>query len=184
MSENPPPIGPIVVAVELGNALDVEAFSARINQEPGWRAFPSGMSSEWDVTLAERCPGPVEDPNRRPTVVLSGSAAAAAGHTPCVCCWSVPRGAAWPSLFRTLAGAVGRTPVTSGAEKLTALTRREMDVLRLVGMGKSVNDCAEALGVAPSTVGNHKYRLMRKLGASNSLQLLRIAVRHGLASFE
>ncbi len=61
------------------------------------------------------------------------------------------------------------------------LTRRELEVLRLVGLGKTVNQCADSLGVRPSTVGNHKYRLMRKLGVTTSLQLLRIAVRNGLA---
>lgn len=64
------------------------------------------------------------------------------------------------------------------------MTPRERDVLCLVGQGKTVGQCAEEMGVADSTIGNHKYRLMRKLNAKNSLQLLRIAVRSGLADFK
>lgn len=80
--------------------------------------------------------------------------------------------------------ASGREPGRFETEGLSRLTRREIEVLRLVGFGMSVNECAEHLGVSPSTVGNHKYRLMRKLKVNTSLQLLRIAVSNGLAELE
>ncbi len=66
-------------------------------------------------------------------------------------------------------------------EELDALTRREIDILQLVGMGLSVREMAGRLKLAESTIGNHKYRLMRKLKVTSSLGLLRIAVRCGLS---
>lgn len=91
----------------------------------------------------------------------------------------------WPRLLDALAAACGRKPGRGlpTTEALSCLTRRELDVLRLVGLGKSVSECAKELGVTNSTIGNHKYRLMRKLGVTNSLQLLRIAVQNGVADF-
>lgn len=65
--------------------------------------------------------------------------------------------------------------------ELDALTRREIDILQLVGRGMSVREMAHELNLAESTIGNHKYRLMRKLDVSSSLGLLRISVRCGLS---
>ena len=44
----------------------------------------------------------------------------------------------------------------------------------------SVNDIAELLNVSPKTVGHHNTRLKQKLGASNSAELTRLAIRLGL----
>jgi two-component system response regulator NreC len=60
------------------------------------------------------------------------------------------------------------------------LTRREIEVLKLVALGHSVKHCAELLDIAPSTLDNHKSRLMKKLGLHKSLELVRFAVREGL----
>jgi len=40
----------------------------------------------------------------------------------------------------------------------------------------------EVLALAPSTVDNHKSRLMKKLGVHKSLDLNRLAIREGLVS--
>ncbi|MEN1681489.1 MAG: helix-turn-helix transcriptional regulator [Planctomycetota bacterium] len=66
-------------------------------------------------------------------------------------------------------------------ERLRSLTRREQDVLEAIAGGASVRECAEALGIAESTVDNHKSRLMRKVGARRSLELIRFAYRVGIA---
>lgn len=63
---------------------------------------------------------------------------------------------------------------------LANLTAREMEVLRLIALGNTVKDCAEILDLAPSTVDNHKARLMKKLGIHKSLDLTRLAIREGL----
>ncbi|MGD9634648.1 MAG: response regulator transcription factor [Pirellulales bacterium] len=63
-----------------------------------------------------------------------------------------------------------------------SLTPRELEVLRLVALGHSIKHCAEVLALAPSTVDNHKARLMKKLGVHKSLDLTRLAIREGLVS--
>lgn len=65
---------------------------------------------------------------------------------------------------------------------LATLTPREIEVLKLVALGHSVKDCAELLDLAPSTVDNHKARLMKKLGVHKALDLTRLAIREGLVS--
>jgi two-component system response regulator NreC len=63
---------------------------------------------------------------------------------------------------------------------VAALTVRERQVMRLLAQGKSVRQCAQLLGVAASTVDNHKSRLMKKLGIHKASQLTYRAVRDGL----
>lgn len=69
-----------------------------------------------------------------------------------------------------------------GGPQLSTLTRRELDVLKLIAMGHSVKRCAEILDLAPSTIDNHKSRMMKKLGVHKSLDLTRLALREGLVS--
>ncbi len=65
---------------------------------------------------------------------------------------------------------------------LAILTPREIEVLKLVAMGNSVKTCAEMLDLAPSTIDNHKARLMKKLGIHKALDLTRLAIREGLVT--
>lgn len=74
-------------------------------------------------------------------------------------------------------------PTVSPADRqrLCSLTRREQQVLEQIAGGASVRECAEALGIAESTVDNHKSRLMKKLGVRKSSELVRFAFRVGIA---
>lgn len=169
---------PLRVQVCLDGSLDREAYSARISLEPGFTAVHgASLASPPDVRLANRCRMDLGEPEVA-TVVL---VLTPTSGRPCECCPAVPRTVGWSALSQSMRKAAGREPANQSSDALAALTRRELEVLRLVGLGKTVGQCAEALGVSPSTVGNHKYRLMRKLGVTTSLQLLRIAVRNGLA---
>jgi DNA-binding NarL/FixJ family response regulator len=61
------------------------------------------------------------------------------------------------------------------------LTDRELQVLRLVVAGKSLNAIAEEVYLSPKTISSHKTRIMQKLGVGNNADLVRYALRHGLA---
>lgn len=74
-----------------------------------------------------------------------------------------------------------RTISPADRERLASLTRRERQVLEAIAGGGSVRECAESLGIAESTVDNHKSRLMRKVGVRRSLELIRFAYRVGVA---
>lgn len=61
-----------------------------------------------------------------------------------------------------------------------SLTAREIQVLKLVSVGKSVRETASALGLAESTVDNHKSRLMHKLSIHKAAGLTCFAILDGL----
>jgi len=60
------------------------------------------------------------------------------------------------------------------------LSEREFLVFIQLAQGRSVAQIAEALSLAPSTVGTHLYRIKQKLGASNQSELTLVALRWGL----
>ena len=64
--------------------------------------------------------------------------------------------------------------------QLSTLTGREIEVLRYIALGNTVRECAEKMQLAPSTVDNHKSRLMKKLGLHKTTELVRFAVREGV----
>lgn len=64
---------------------------------------------------------------------------------------------------------------------MATLTPRELQVLRLIGNGFSRNEIAKQLCRSVKTVDGHQERLMRKLGIGAGADLLRLAIREGLA---
>lgn len=64
------------------------------------------------------------------------------------------------------------------------LTKREREVLTLVGDGKSSPEIAKILGLSVKTVEGHRGRIMDKLGVHNVAGLVRQAIRLGLVSAE
>ncbi len=62
------------------------------------------------------------------------------------------------------------------------LTKREIEVLRLIAGGMTNNEIAEKLFISAHTVHAHRTNLLKKLGAQGTAQLVRIAIEHGLVS--
>lgn len=62
------------------------------------------------------------------------------------------------------------------ADPMDALSRRELEILRLLGEGRSLVQIAEALGVSYKTVANACTQLKTKLGVERTAELVRIAV--------
>jgi len=70
---------------------------------------------------------------------------------------------------------------TGNSDKpLSKLTDRETEVLAYLAQGYSVKQCAAALNISPSTVDNHKQRMMKKLNVHKTVELTRLAIRAGL----
>lgn len=67
-----------------------------------------------------------------------------------------------------------------GRSPLDRLSPREVQVLRLLAMGESVEAAARALELSASTVRTYRQRLLEKIGGSERTALVRFAVRHGL----
>jgi DNA-binding NarL/FixJ family response regulator len=64
----------------------------------------------------------------------------------------------------------------------TQLSDRELEVLRLLIVGKSVNDIAEQLCISNKTVSTHKVRLMEKMNITSMADLMRYAMQNDLLS--
>ncbi len=62
------------------------------------------------------------------------------------------------------------------------LSPRESEVLRRLAAGQRITDIAETMGVSIKTASTHKMRLQRKLGASNTAQIIVMARNRGLLS--
>ncbi|MEQ1900899.1 MAG: response regulator transcription factor [Devosia sp.] len=58
-----------------------------------------------------------------------------------------------------------------------SLTPRELEVLRRVVIGETNKEIAASLGISPRTVEVHRAAAMRKLGARNTADMIRLALK-------
>lgn len=65
------------------------------------------------------------------------------------------------------------------SSRLASLSERESQIARMVSKGMLNRDIAESLGIAVRTVKLHRMHMMRKLGASNVIELARIIDKVG-----
>jgi two-component system invasion response regulator UvrY len=77
-----------------------------------------------------------------------------------------------------LSAELGTVAASPDADPLRSLSRREIEVLRLLGDGKGLTDIAAALGVAYKTVANTCTRVKEKLGVERTGDLIRFAVEN------
>ncbi|MCE2884862.1 MAG: response regulator transcription factor [Planctomycetaceae bacterium] len=76
-----------------------------------------------------------------------------------------------------------RSAAATGAPAtlLDSLTQRELEVLRLIGKGMSRGEIGEELARSPKTVDGHQERILKKLRMETRAELMRFAIREGLA---
>ncbi|WP_139417527.1 response regulator transcription factor [Agromyces laixinhei] len=67
-------------------------------------------------------------------------------------------------------------------ERLAALTDREREVLRLVGLGLTNDEIAARLVLSPLTAKTHVSRIMQKLAARDRVHLVVVAYESGLVA--
>ena len=72
------------------------------------------------------------------------------------------------------------SPATAPAETSGDLTRRELEILRLVATGADTKTTAQQLHVSPATVRNHVQNILSKLGVHSRLQAVAYATTHRL----
>ncbi len=61
------------------------------------------------------------------------------------------------------------------------LSDREFEVFRLIASGVSVSDIAVRLNLSAKTISTHKANLMQKMELHNQSELIRYAIKHGVA---
>lgn len=97
---------------------------------------------------------------------------------------AVAEGGAWidPSVAHKVIDRLrAQTPVDStGRPTLANLSRREVEVLRLMGDAPTNAELAATLYVSESTVKTHISRLLMKTGSHDRAQLVALAYRSGL----
>lgn len=103
--------------------------------------------------------------NSQPEELVSGIRAVAAGEA-----WMTPAIA-----HRVVAQLSTMDKGDEEDRSLSGLTSRELDVLRLLGAGKSNAEIAGVLVVGQATVKSHVSSVLRKLGVRNRVQAMLLA---------
>jgi DNA-binding NarL/FixJ family response regulator len=65
---------------------------------------------------------------------------------------------------------------------LDKLSQREFELLRLTCRGFSLQECAAQMKVSESTASTYRARMMSKLELTNTAQVIRFALEHGITS--
>ncbi len=85
-----------------------------------------------------------------------------------------------PTVLRRLVDQHATASTPTDRERLSVLTERELEVLRLIGRGSSNDEISRALWVAESTVKTHVTRIFSKLGLRDRVQAVVLAYETGL----
>lgn len=94
----------------------------------------------------------------------------------------VAQGGCWlpPDLTGKLFRGMAKKPQGEDSAKLSLLTAREVEVLKLLGEAKSNAEIADQLFISEHTVKVHVSRILEKLGLSTRAEAVRFAIRNGL----
>lgn len=82
--------------------------------------------------------------------------------------------------LQTVARFAARYPHPQRHGQEVHLSRRETEVLRLLGRGRTIGQAAADLGLSEYTVGDYVKSIYRKLGISNRVEAAREAMRRQL----
>ncbi|GIJ50667.1 DNA-binding response regulator [Virgisporangium aliadipatigenens] len=87
-----------------------------------------------------------------------------------------------PSVTRRVVSQFAHRPVPAGDPdaRLSVLTARELEVVRLVAAGLSNDEIAASLVISPLTAKTHVQRAVTKLGVRDRVQLVILAYETGL----
>jgi DNA-binding NarL/FixJ family response regulator len=81
-----------------------------------------------------------------------------------------------PILLSRVKRSPGRAPVRNGP----VLTRREREVLRLIGQGMPAKEIAQRLNISPKTAQVHSENIRQKLNLHSIAEMVRYAIKHGI----
>ena len=73
-----------------------------------------------------------------------------------------------------------KTPEPSPSQMLDTLTRREQEVLQMLGSGLNNHEISARLFISPNTVKHYVYTIFEKLKLTNRREAIRIARQYGL----
>jgi DNA-binding NarL/FixJ family response regulator len=82
-----------------------------------------------------------------------------------------------PELAEVLASAIAGGNADLPHE---GLSNRELEILKMIGSGKTVSEIARVLTLSVKTVSTHRTRILRKMNMQTNAELMRYAVRSQL----
>jgi len=83
-----------------------------------------------------------------------------------------------PDIAQELALLTVRTGRSPLSQPFKDLTRRDLEILRLLGEGYSLLQIADTIGLSYKTVANNCSQMKNKLGLARTSDLIRIAIEH------
>jgi NarL family two-component system response regulator LiaR len=89
-----------------------------------------------------------------------------------------------PDITRKLMDQVSHKPTSVVENPTTVLTERELDVVRLVAMGKNNREIAHELFISEKTVKTHISNILGKLNLGHRTQLAIYAIKNNLVEGE
>ena len=63
---------------------------------------------------------------------------------------------------------------------IDSLSKRELQILMMIVQAHKNNEIAETLNISPKTVSTYRKRLHEKLGVNTDVQMLHLAMKHGI----
>ena len=139
-------------ALDLQASLEIPFERAQICLRAGWR-WPPPASASWRSTASATPTARRASWGARPLAAAAAAEVARLGE----------------SLERRL----GRR--AAAAHEGAGLSRRELEIMRLVAVGRTNREIAQELFVSPRTVGAHVRSLLAKLGCRSRLEATRRA---------
>lgn len=85
-----------------------------------------------------------------------------------------------PQLLQKIIIKIGQDGPDSLSNPELNLSKREMEILKLICQGHSNNEIAEMLFISPKTVDNHRTNLLSKTSSRNAASLVMFAIKHHL----
>jgi DNA-binding NarL/FixJ family response regulator len=74
--------------------------------------------------------------------------------------------------------AAPRSDSTEEVDEFVQLTKRELEIIRLIAQELSTSEIAGRLFISTGTVETHRHNIMRKLGAKNVIGIIKYALKY------
>jgi DNA-binding NarL/FixJ family response regulator len=78
-------------------------------------------------------------------------------------------------------GFLGRIKDRDRTKTVAIITKKEMDILQLLGEGSTTKEIAQQLNISLNTVKVHRKNIMQKLDIHESAKLIRYAIKEGIS---
>ena len=87
-----------------------------------------------------------------------------------------------PYIEHALAQELALRKIDTPTDPLGALSRRDLEILRLLGTGRSLQQIADSIGVSYKTVANNCSQIKTRLGLARTADLVRVAIENKLSA--